>query len=131
MATSSGYLDFVTEQLACVGFVAARRMFGGAGIFRDGVMFALVADETLYFKADETNRPDYEAEGLEAFAYATSSGRNTIMSYWRVPERLFDDADEMRAWAGKALAAAERGQLKKAAPRKKPRASRPARRGAG
>lgn len=122
MSTSSGYLAFVTEQLAGLGAVRARRMFGAAGIYCDGVMFALISDETLYFKVDDANRADFEAEDLEPFTYATSSGHNAIMSYWRVPERLFDDPDEMRAWAGKALGAAMRGRTKAAPP--KPRAPR-------
>jgi DNA transformation protein len=90
-------------------------MFGGAGIFRDGVMFALIVDDTLYFKADDSNRRDFEAEGLAPFSYETKNGRNTIMSYWRCPDRLFDDPDEMAAWAGKALAAARKAAAKPAA----------------
>lgn len=115
MTASAGYLHFLQDQLASLGPVTARRLFGGAGIYLDGVMFALVADDTLYFKADDTTRPDFEAEGMAAFSYATKEGRNTIVSYWRAPERLFDDPDEMRAWAAKALGAARRTASKKTA----------------
>ena len=83
-----------------------------------GTMFALVSNDTLYFKADETTRADFEAEGMDAFTYATKGGRNTLISYWRAPERLFDEPDEMLAWARKALATAQRSGTKKP-PRKR------------
>ena len=117
MAASAGFLAFLEEQLGGLGPVSIRRMFSGAGVFADGVMFALVAGDTLYFKADETTRADFEAEGMDAFTYATKGGRNTLISYWRAPERLFDEPDEMLAWARKALAIAQRSGAKKA-PRK-------------
>jgi DNA transformation protein len=108
MPTTDGYIDFLKDQLAGLGNVTLRRLFGGAGVYCDGVMFALVADDTLYLKADETSRADFEAEGLEPFTYRAKGGRNTVMSYWRAPERLFDEPDEMLDWARKALAAARR-----------------------
>lgn len=113
MASSAGFLEFLAEQLAGLGPVSIRRMFGGAGVYADGVMFALVSDDTLYFKADETARANFEAEGMGAFTYATKDGRNTLTSYWRAPERLFDEPDEMLAWARKALATAKRASAKK------------------
>lgn len=113
MASSAGFLEFLKEQLAGLGPISVRRMFGGAGVYADGVMFALVSDDTLYFKADETTHADFEAEGMSAFNYATKDGRNTIMSYWHVPERLFDEPDEMLVWARKALATAKRAGAKK------------------
>jgi DNA transformation protein and related proteins len=106
MTASDGFIGFLKDLLGSLGPITVRRMFGGAGIYCDGVMFALVVDDTLYFKADDRNRPDFEAEDLAPFSYATKDGRHTIMSYWRCPDRLFDEPDEMTAWAGKALAAA-------------------------
>ena len=117
MAVNPQTLQFVEDQLAGVGPVTIRRMFGGAGVFADGLMFALIADEVLYFKVDDQSKPAFEAEGSEAFTYETKTERNSIMSYWRVPEWLFDDADEMTAWGNEALAAARRAAAKK--PRKK------------
>jgi DNA transformation protein len=108
MTASDGYIDFLKEQLAGLGPVAVRRMFGGAGVYCGGVMFALIADATLYLKADEATRGDFEAEGLEPFRYQAKGGRSTVMSYWRAPERLYDEPEEMLAWARKALAAANR-----------------------
>lgn len=124
MASSAGFLAFLDEQLAGIGPVSIRRMFGGAGVFADGIMFALVSDDTLYFKVDETTRADFEAEGMGAFTYATKDGRNTLMSYWRAPERLFDEPDEMLAWARKALTIARSADARKAAKASKRRLAR-------
>jgi DNA transformation protein and related proteins len=82
-------------------------MFGGAGIFRDGLMIGLVADGVVYLKADEHSSPAFEAEGLGPFTYG-NAGKRVIMSYWRMPERLYDDPDELARWAADALAAARR-----------------------
>jgi DNA transformation protein len=124
MASSAGFLAFLGEQLAGIGPVSIRRMFGGAGVFADGIMFALVSDDTLYFKVDETTRADFEAEGMGAFTYATKDGRNTLVSYWRAPERLFDEPDEMLAWARKALTIARSADARKAAKTSKRRLAR-------
>lgn len=113
MTASDTFIEFLRDQLRGVGAIAVRRMFGGAGVYAEGTMFALIADDTLYLKADELTRVDFEAEDMEPFNYATKDGRNTIMSYWRAPERLFDEPDEMLAWARKALGAAKRSGSKK------------------
>lgn len=110
MASSDGFLQLLRDQLSGLGPVRVRRMFGGAGIYCDGVMFALVSDDTLYLKADDVNRTDFEAESLGPFSYETRNGRTTIMSYWRAPEGLLDDPDELLTWARSALAAARRAQ---------------------
>lgn len=110
MVASDGYLLFVKELLSELGPVMIRRMFGGAGIFCDGLMFALVADDVLYLKADDDTRAAFEAEGCVPFSYAKTGGRNTIMSYWRTPERLFDEPDELTVWARRALGVARRQQ---------------------
>lgn len=122
MPKDDSFRTFVAEQLAVLGPVTLRSMFGGAGAYHDGVMFALIAFDTLYFKADDGNRADYEAEGTQPFSYETKGGRNTIMSYWQVPERLYDDPDEMRSWVRKAFEAALRSSSSKQA--RKPSGSR-------
>jgi len=108
MATSREFIEFIREQMAGFGPVHTRRMFSGAGFFRDGLMFALVAGDALYLKVDEEVRGVFEAEGLEPFSYATAKGRNTIMSFMRAPEACFDDPDEMAHWCRMAFAAALR-----------------------
>ena len=112
MAASAEYLDFIKEQLSDFGPVTGRRMFGGAGIFRDGLMFALIADETLYFKADQDLQAEFEALSLPPFTYGTKGGKRTVMSYWRAPEGCLEDRDEMTEWARKAYAAALRAQAR-------------------
>lgn len=119
MATSAEYLDFIKEQLADFGPVSVRRMFGGAGVFRDGMMFALIVDETLYLKADLVSQGEFEALDLPPFTYSAKGGRRTVMAYWRAPEVCLDDRDEMTDWARKAFGAALRA--KKPAPSTKSR----------
>ena len=107
--------DDIQELFSVFGVVAVRRMFGGAGIYADGTMFGLVADGVIYLKADELNAPAYERENLPPFTYGTKDGKRGVMSYRRMPDRLYDDHEELASWAREALAAAQR-----------PKAARPA-----
>lgn len=113
MAVSPGFKVFVAEQLAGVGPVSIRPMFGEAGVYADGVMLGLIADDTLYLKTNAAGASDFEAEGSAPFSYETSQGSNTIASYWRVPERLYDEPDEMTRWAERALGIAKVAQKPK------------------
>ena len=108
MTTTSGFLDMLKDQFAALGQISVRRMFGGAGVYCDGLMFGLVADDVLYLKVDEQNRAVFDAEELDAFAYETSKGVAMIASYRRAPECLWDDPDEAMIWGRNALAAARR-----------------------
>ena len=122
MPVSQDYLDFISEALEAFGPVDTRRMFGGAGVFREKLMFGLIADEQFYLKADDENRPDFEAEDCPPFIYEAKGGKRTVMSYSLVPERLYDDPEEMAAWARKAYDAALRGDAAKSKPKKKSQA---------
>jgi DNA transformation protein and related proteins len=102
MSAASALVEHLMDVLRPLGSVAARRMFGGAGIFRDGVMFALISDEVLYLKADATTVPAFEAEDLAPFSYGTKNGDRVLTSYWRAPERLLDDDEDMRDWCRRA-----------------------------
>ena len=104
-ADDPGYL---TELFSGFGPVTVRRMFGGAGVFADGLMIALVVDGVIYLKADDSIVPLFEREGLAPFSYKTKDGKRTLKSYWRMPERLYDEPDELAEWARLALAAARR-----------------------
>jgi DNA transformation protein and related proteins len=104
--------DNIQELFSAFGVVAVRRMFGGAGIYADGTMFGLVADGVIYLKADELNAPAFERENLPPFTYGTKDGKRGVMSYRRMPERLYDDPDELVAWARDALAAAQRSGVR-------------------
>ena len=108
MAVSREYLDFVVEMLEPVGAVSARRMFGGAGIFIDGVMFALVTGERLYFKVDDQTRSDFTDQGCEPFTYRRGGKAQALASYYAAPETLLDEPDEMAKWGSRAAEAAFR-----------------------
>ncbi|HXE70662.1 MAG TPA: TfoX/Sxy family protein [Hyphomicrobiaceae bacterium] len=110
---TSEFVEFVKDQMAPLGPIVSRRMFSGAGLYYDGVIFALILREVLYFKVDDGNRAAYEAEGLSPFSYQVKGRTVEIGSYRRVPERLFDDADEMVHWARAAMAAGRRAQANK------------------
>lgn len=112
MSVSASYKSFVSELFEGLGPVQIRSMFGGGGVFLDGVMFALIADETLYLKADDSTTDAFEAEGMAPFTY-DKKGKASVMSYWQVPDRLLDDQDELVCWARDALAiAAAKKRLK-------------------
>ena len=115
--------DDIQELFSAFGVVVVRRMFGGAGIYADGTMFGLVANGVIYLKADEVNAPTFEREKLPPFTYATKDGKRGVMSYRRMPERLYDDPDELATWARDALAAAQRSgvRAKKGAGKEPPR----------
>ena len=102
MSVSKEYKTFLEELFGGFGPVTIRNMFGGGGVYHDGVMFALIADDTLYLKADETNRADFEAEGMGPFTY-TGKRKPVSMSYWELPGALYDDPDAFSEWALKAF----------------------------
>jgi DNA transformation protein and related proteins len=112
MARSSEFVAFVLESLQPLRGVSARRMFGGFGIYKDGVMFALIAHDTLYFKVDDGNRAAYEDAGLPHFTYA-DKGKPIVMPYREAPPEGFDDRDILCAWAREAYAAALRAKKPK------------------
>ncbi|MGD9805345.1 MAG: TfoX/Sxy family protein [Hyphomicrobiaceae bacterium] len=104
------------EMLAPLGPVALKRMFGGYGLFLDGLMFGLVSGDRLYFKTSEAGRAAFEAEGLGPFTYIKKNAPAVLTSYWQAPERLLDEPDEMVAWARTAHRAAVAVQKAKAKP---------------
>ena len=105
--------DFLADLFADFGPVTIRKMFSGYGISADGINFALVLRAGLFFRADEQTIPRFEAEGSKPFQYQTSTKTVTVNSYWELPARLFDDSEELSAWARAALAAAQRAALRK------------------
>ena len=119
MVCSDGFAEFLREQLAPVGRITMRRMFGKTGVFCDGLMLGMVRDDTLYFRVDDDNRAAFkEAESFPPLSYDKKGG--TIdLAFWRAPERLFDEPDELVAWARAALAAAQRVAAKRERPARK------------
>ena len=105
--------DFLIDLFAGFGPVTIRRMFSGFGISADGTNFALSLRSGLYLRADDQTIPRFEAEGSKPFQYQTSTKTVTVGSYWQLPERLYDDPEELTGWARAALAAAQRAALRK------------------
>ena len=105
--------DFLIDLFSSFGPVTIRRMFSGFGISADGTNFALALRSGLYFRADDQTIPQFEAEGSKPFSYQTRAKTITVNSYWELPARLFDDVEDLSAWARAALAAAQRAALKK------------------
>jgi DNA transformation protein len=106
MPVSPAYKAFVQDLLSEFGPISIRNMFGGAGIYADGVMFAILVDDTLYLKTDALSARDFAAEGKGPFTYRAKGRAPVAMSYWEVPERLLDDPEELVAWARRAHAVA-------------------------
>jgi DNA transformation protein len=121
----AGDPDSIQELFSEFGRVSVRRMFGGAGIFADGLMIGLIADGDIYLKADNLTVPDFEREGLKPFTYGAKR-RRIVMSYWRMPDRLLDDPDELARWARAALGAAKRSAANKTRPKSKRRPAKQA-----
>lgn len=105
----SEFIDYLHEVFAEFGPIRARRMFGGFGIYRDDVMFALVADDVLYLKADEESMREFESRGLGRFAY-DKGGTVVTMSYYEAPVEIYDDPDDAGLWARRAFDAALRAK---------------------
>ncbi len=113
MVASDSFAEFLREQLAPLGRVTTRRMFGKTGVFCGGLMFAMVTNDTLYFRVDDGNRAVFkEAESAPPLSYQ-KQGRAIDLSFWRAPDRLFDEPEEFVLWARSALAAARRVAAKR------------------
>lgn len=103
---------FVLDQLSrSTTRIRAQSMFGGVGIYGGDLFFALIADDTLYFKVDDTNRPDFEQLGMKPFQPYGEGGE--VMQYYQVPAELLEDVEVLRTWAQKAMAVAGRKKRKR------------------
>jgi DNA transformation protein len=113
MAVSQSYRDFVLEQLGRVTPMTGRSMFGGVGIYAQGVFFALIAEDRLYFKVDDATRPDFEQRGMEPFR---PFGEDSAMGYFEVPADVVEDVNQLETWMKEAIgvaAAAKSGKNKR------------------
>ncbi len=129
---ADSFAAYCCELLAAAGALHARRMFGGHGLYADGLMIGLLADEVLYLKMDSQSQPQFEAAGCQPFIYDPLNGRKPMqMSYWTVPSEAMESPAAMAPWARLALGAALRGQQAKAAHAAKAGAQASARRVAG
>lgn len=112
MAVGDEELDMMRDLFAGLGPIHAKRMFGGAGLYCDGLIFAIVADGLAWIKGDDTNRAAFEEVGSERFTY-DARGKPMQMNYWRLPDAALDDPDEATRWARLGLEAARRAAAKK------------------
>lgn len=118
MSVSPEFIEFACELLGDVGPVTSRRMFGGAGLYADGVMFALIADEVIYLKVDDALKARLGEAGSGPFVYTSPKGKSGEMGYWRLPDDALDDPAEAGDWARAALSVALEAKAAKP-PRKK------------
>lgn len=107
MAVSKNYLDYILEQLSGFGEVQIKNMFGGVGLFHDGLMFGKIGGDTFRLKVDEFNQADYEAKGMKPFY---SEKKKKGMPYWEVPPEIVEDPVQLREWAAKSYQAAVRSR---------------------
>jgi len=111
MPKPNPYVDYLVDHFEPLGEITARAMFGGHGLYCDGIFFALVASNAVFLKADDVNRPHFEAQGLKAFRpFEDQPG---VMQYYEAPAEMFEDTDALKHWAGGAVAAGVRAQAKK------------------
>ena len=119
MSADAGLIDWVEECLEPLGSLSKRAMMGGATLYLDGTVFAIVALDALWFKADATSDSIWDEAGCERFTYDFGNGKTGSMNYRRAPDDVHDDGDAMREWAGRAVEAGLRAAAKKK-PKRKP-----------
>lgn len=117
MAVGDDFRDFVLEQLAAAGQVTSRSMFGGIGLYLDGLFFALIDDDTLYFKVDDSTRARYEKAGSKPFC-PFPDRPDQPMGYWQVPAEVLEDSEELARWAREAMGIALAKRRKRPARRR-------------
>jgi DNA transformation protein len=128
MAVKEDYLQWVLEQLSGAGRISSRRMFGGVGLYRDGVFFAIISGDTLYFKVDDATRCNYEKRGMSQFRPYLDRPL-VSMNYYEVPADVLEDPDECVEWALRAVASAAvakpKSPTRKPGDRRRRRSARP------
>ena len=103
----------VGDLLAHLPDTSSRAMFGGWGIYENGVIFGIIFDGGLYFKVDDTNRADFERLGSEPFVYAQGNPKPITLSYWRVPEEIMEEKVKLRQWVERSVRVSRRKRKKK------------------
>lgn len=126
MSKRSEFVEHVVESLRAFGPVEARSMFGGWGLYHEGLFFALVADDVLYLKADDQNRAEFDARGLDPWVFEPKHGQRIVTQYRQAPEEGFESAEVMAKWARSGYGAALRAAAKKARKGRRIVAAKPA-----
>ncbi len=114
MAYDPDFGEWVREHFAALGPLEIKRMFGGAAVYANGLIFALLDDGVIWLKADEVNAPLLKQAGSRQFAYPTKGGDTAVMAYWSLPETALDDPEEAADWARRSIDAALRKSAAKA-----------------
>lgn len=109
MTPSPSHLDHLKDLFSPFGEISIRKMFGGAGIYCDGKIFAIADDDDVWLKVDDVSRDAFEDAGLKPFEFEMK-GKKGTMSYYRPPDDIYDDEDALRHWTGLALEAAARNK---------------------
>ncbi len=104
------FVEYVRELLEPFGTITYKAMFGGFGIYKNGIIFAIIAENELYFKADARVGAIFEQQGSEQFSYDTKKGKRVSMCYWRIPPEVLDDTGMLAEWCDLAYGAATRGK---------------------
>jgi len=114
MKKTNAFHDYVMDEvLAQISGITSRAMFGGYGIYKDGVVFAIIADDQLYFKVNETNKANYEHRDSEPFMYTMPNGKKMAMAYWLLPEEIMEDKRELERWVETSVAISKQTKGKK------------------
>ena len=113
MTVSDEFIDYVIDQLVTWADVSVRRMFGGAGLYCDGAMFGLIADDIAYLKVDDSNREDFVKAGSSPFNPFPEKAKTTVMPYYEVPADILENRDQLAAWAERSLTIARKKRKKK------------------
>ena len=108
MAISDEFVEYVLEQLSSWGEVSVRRMFGGAGLYRGGTMFAVIADDVAYLKVDDSNRDDFVRAGSAPFEPYPDKIKTTIRTYYEIPADVLEDPSELAKWAERSWLVAQK-----------------------
>ncbi len=119
MAVSDEGVAFVQDVFVALGPVRVRKMFGGAGVYADDLMFAIWDDDSIWLKVDADNEPEFEARNLPRFLYQKSDGSAASMSYRAAPLEIYDDPDQAAHWGRVALEAARRAKAARPPRRRK------------
>ena len=93
--------------------ITSKSMFGGWGFYKDGIIFAIIAENQLYFKVDDINLPNFEKLNSHPFLYQKDNNKQTTMPYWQLPESIWDDPHELKKWVDESVQASMRSKKKK------------------
>ena len=115
MTASAEYTEYVLELLESIGPLKTSRFFGGLGISRDSIQFAMIMGNSLYLVVDDHTRQKYEKSGMEPFSYATKRGQVQVRRYFELPEEILTDPGKLRLWATESIQVAGMTQKPKRA----------------